>query len=483
MRSILFVVLQFIGFSLMAQVSLSLEDCLERARTQSPAARSAQLEMQAQNFDYQAFKASFLPQVSLSADLPGLTRSITNITQDDGSIKFIPQSQTFSTLSLNLSQQIPQTGGTLFAYSSIFNRLDLENRDNVFWQSSPFVIGYRQPIFQLNRMKWERKTQSIAFQIAQIRYSETIERTAREVQEIYFDALISSINYEIASKNLANNDTIYKISQGRYNVGKIAENELLQSELSYLNAQTDQASAQISYEQAIRRLQIALGLDAQQQIRLLPPQRVEPITLSPEAAIAKALEHSSLLQLVQQTEIQTEQNLALARQNSRPTANLNATFGLNGTDITAYQAYQNLVDRETFSVGLNMPILQWGSAKAELQAAQARAQQVQVDNQQIKRSFENDIRYQVLNLQLLAIQLNRATKGDTVAQRRYTLTKNRYLVGKVDIQALFIAQNEKDNARRSYITTLRSYWRALSELRVSSLYDFEQDLPIRWNWN
>lgn len=483
MRRILFILILMAGSSAFAQLSLSLEDCLERARTQSPAAQSARLAMQARSFDYDAFKASYLPQITLSADLPGLTRSISNITQDDGTIKFIPQSQTFSTISLNVSQQIPQTGGTVFAYSSLFNRLDLENFDNRLWQTSPFVVGYRQPLFQFNRMKWERKTESMDFQIAQIQYSEIIEQASRDVQEIYFTALIAQINYDIASKNLANNDTIFKISQGRFNVGKIAENELLQSELSFLNAQTEQASAQINYERAIRRLQIALGIDPSQELQLIPPQEVNPITLSPEEAIAKANEYSSLLQIVRQNELQVEQAVARAKQNTRPTANLNASFGLNGTDFTLGQAYQNTVDRETFSIGVDMPIIQWGAGKAQLQAAQARAAQTQVDNQQLKLNFENDIRYQVLNLQLLATQLERASQGDTVAQRRYELTKNRYLVGKVDIQALFIAQNEKDNARRNYITTLRSYWRAISELRLNSLYDFENQAPIRWEWN
>ncbi len=483
MRFFCLLLLQLAVIPLSAQMTLSLEQCLQMARSNSPAARSAQLSMQANYYDYESFKAGFLPQLSLSADLPGLTRSITNITQDDGTIKFIPQSQTFSTVSLNLSQQIPQTGGTLFAYSSLFNRLDLENGDNVLWQSSPFVVGFRQPLFQINRMKWERQIQGIDFQIAQLRFSEVIEQTAREVQEIFFDALIASINYDIASKNVANNDTIFQISKGRYNVGKIAENELLQSELSYLNAQTEQASAQINYEQAIRRLKIALGLEDGLEIQLLSPSEANILQVDPEEAIGKALEYSNLIQTMDRSQTQAEQNLAFARQNTRPTANLNASFGLNGTDVTLPASYQNLVDRETFSLGLEVPLLQWGAARAEVQAAEARADQARLENQQIKRSFENDIRYRVLNLQLLSAQLFRASKGDTVALRRYELTKNRYLVGKVDIQALFIAQNEKDNARRSYITTLRSYWRAVSELRISSLYDFEKQEPIRWNWN
>jgi outer membrane protein TolC len=59
---------------------------------------------------------------------------------------------------------------------------------------------------------------------------------------------------EIQQKNLANNDTLYKIAVGRYNLGKIAENELLQMELSVMNAKTNLAQAQLDVE--LRQLEL-----------------------------------------------------------------------------------------------------------------------------------------------------------------------------------------------------------------------------------
>jgi outer membrane protein TolC len=52
------------------------------------------------------------------------------------------------------------------------------------------------------------------------------------------------------------------------------------------------------------------------------------------------------------------------------------------------------------------------------------------------------------------------------------VAKNRYLIGKIDITNLQIAQNEKDMARLSYFQALRQYWVAYYQLRRASLYDF-----------
>ena len=42
----------------------------------------------------------------------------------------------------------------------------------------------------------------------------------------------------------------------------------------------------------------------------------------------------------------------------------------------------------------------------------------------------------------------------------------------IDITNLQLAQTEKDNARTSYLQTLRQYWAAYYQLRRSTLYDF-----------
>jgi outer membrane protein TolC len=59
------------------------------------------------------------------------------------------------------------------------------------------------------------------------------------------------------------------------------------------------------------------------------------------------------------------------------------------------------------------------------------------------------------------------------------VARNRYLIGRIDITNLLIAQNERDSARRSYIQALRNYWLGVYNLRRLTLYDFETQSRIR----
>lgn len=460
------------------QKTLNLEQCQQMARNNSPASKIAVLTKKAQQFDYQAFKAGFKPQVSLNGNLPGLSRSIDNILQDDGSIRFVPQSQTFSTVSLNVSQAIPSTGGELFLFSSLFNRLDLTNTSNQLWQSSPFVVGINQPLFSINRFRWNQRDQDASIALVRIDYIAALEAASRRATELYFDVLIAQTSREIAQLNVANNDTIFIISKGRYSVGKIAENDLLQSELSLMNARTELETAELNYNQAMKRLHIVLGMPQSEQIRLDAPGATPFIETSATEAASQAMQSGRLQLAANLQRVRASRDLAEAKSQNRISADLNATFGLNQTATNLGDAYRNPVDRETFSIGLSMPLLQWGAGRDRVEAAQARLEATELGITQSIAEYEVEVAYQISNLQVLEQQLKRSARGDTIAARRYEVAKQRYLVGKIDLQSLFIAQQEKDGARRGYLRTLRSYWLAIAQLREQTLYDFVENKAI-----
>src|SRR5256886_3991915 len=76
-----------------------------------------------------------------------------------------------------------------------------------------------------------------------------------------------------------------------------------------------------------------------------------------------------------------------------------------------------------------------------------------------------------------ALQLSQArrnvallAKADTVGQKRFEVAYNRYVIGRIAIDNLYIAQTEKDQALTSFVQGLRGYWQAhRSEEHTSEL--------------
>jgi outer membrane protein TolC len=56
---------------------------------------------------------------------------------------------------------------------------------------------------------------------------------------------------------------------------------------------------------------------------------------------------------------------------------------------------------------------------------------------------------------------------------------NRYVIGRISIDNLYLAQNEKDQALASYVQALRGFWSAYYQLRKTTLYDFERGEALR----
>ena len=94
---------------------------------------------------------------------------------------------------------------------------------------------------------------------------------------------------------------------------------------------------------------------------------------------------------------------------------------------------------------------------------------------QDQRSFLQEITTLVAQFEVLKSQIEISEQSDLVAQERYNVSQNQYLIGKIDITNLNIALTEKDQAKRSYLAALRSYWKAYFDLRRLTLYDFSHD--------
>ncbi|MCB0835622.1 MAG: TolC family protein [Bacteroidetes bacterium] len=483
-RLIIFIIFLSIGTAqfLFAQnqetLILSLEECIEMAKAQSPYSAMAKYRQQASSFDYQAFRSSLKPQINFSSDFPGLRRSFANVQQDDGSPKFIYQSQTYSDVSLDLRQNIPLTGGNISVFSSLSNFAILDTNNFTNWRSSPMAIRISQPLFQFNFLKWNKMEAEINYDLSKLEMVQELETVAANTTRMYFELLTAQQSLKRAQINVVNNDTIFQLSEGRFSVGKIAENELLQSQLNQMNARTSLNQAELAHKRAIEALKIQLGLEEHITVEAFIPDNPANLEIDPEYAVEEARKHSLTLRQNQLSQLQAERNVKVAKSNNRFTADINASFGLNQTGATLEEAIQNPIDQEFFSVGINVPIIQWGGGKAEVGAALTRQKETQARIAQSEKEFDNDIYFQVMNIKQLYMQLALSGKADTVASRRYEITKNRYLIGKISIQDLFIAQSEKDRAQVEYISNLSAFWLALANLRASTLFDFVRMQPI-----
>ncbi|HEU5186418.1 MAG TPA: TolC family protein [Gemmatimonadaceae bacterium] len=461
-----------------AQQTLTLQDAIALAQRQGLAAQAASSARDAERWRNRAFNARRLPQLSLEGTVPSINRGISPVFRPDGTTAFVTQREMESSVALTLSQAVPATGGEIFVSSGL-TRLDrYGEEDSRLWQSTPVVFGIRQQLFRSNTLKWDEREQDARAEVAEQRYLESREEVALATANAFFDVYGAELTLANAAANAAINDTLHLLNTGRYEVGKIGENDLLQSELAVLRARTSLDGARLERDRAMAELKRLTSLPPDVTLAIVVPASAPDVQADTTVAVAQALRNRSQMRSLELEDIVARRQVSQARLNTGFGMSVSASAGFNQTAPVFDDAYRSLLDRQRLTVEVAMPLVQWGGRRAEIQAARAEQDRVGALARETRASVEQDARFAALALPLARRQLATSAKADTVAAKRFDVAKNRYIIGRIDIGDLYIAQSEKDAALLSYVEALRNYWLAYYRLRRLTLYDFEAGRPL-----
>ncbi len=459
-----------VTLTLNAQKRYSLTDIIEQAKSQSPASKQAETRKENRYWQYRLFKSDYNPQLSLFGALPNYNRDFFGNRQDNGQIVFQSREQTNSNLGLGLQQPLAFSGGNV-SVNSFLNQFNDITGDFTQWNTTLVNVQLNQPLFAFNELKWAKRTEPVRFEESKREYVEELEFISGESVDRFFDYLDAQVNLEISSYNLANNDTIYNIEQGRYNIGTTSKDKLLQVELQLLRSRQEVAQAQLDLETSRLALITYLGLNSGESFELLLPEVIPDFTPEERTALTYAKANRADFLAFERRRMEAQRDVARAKAD-RFSANLTAAYGLNAAGETFDDSYNDANNQQRINVTFSMPLIDWGRNKASRRTAIANQQLTEFVIRQQEQNFEQEVITQVKQFEVLRIQIEISKKSDEVAQERYLVAQNRYLIGKIDITNLNIALTEKDAARRSYIASLRSFWASYYELRRLTLYDF-----------
>jgi outer membrane protein len=452
---------------------LSLQDAIAMAQHQGPSAQAARSTRDASRYRDHAFNATnLLPQVTLQGNAANLNRGINPITLPDGSTQFVSQAQNQSSLGLAVSQRIPLTGGTLTVGTAV-SRIDLfGDQTNKYWQTTPVVIGLQQDLFKPRTLIWDQKVEALGANVAERSYLEAREDVAATTSAAFFDLYSAQMSLVNAASNAAVNDTLYTLSKGRFEVGKIGENELLQSELALLRARAAVDDAKLTRDRAEAALRRNLDYPAGVDFAIVTPDSIPTVDVNPDIAVREALKNSSAVEQSELETVQAQRQTTQARLNNRFNATIAASVGFNQTASVFGQAYESPLGKQQLQVGVNMPMIQWGAGRANVEAARADEERTTANNKIRRDALIEDARFSALQLQQAQRNVLISAKADTVAEKGFDVAKNRYVIGKIAILDLYNAQSQKDAAVLAYVASLRNYWTSYYHLRRVTLYDF-----------
>lgn len=462
-----------IGAETYAQQTYSLEDIVQMAKGQSPFAKQAETRKENRYWAYRFYRSNYNPQLRLNGNFPDYNKDYFQNRLDDGTIRYQQREQTNTTVNLGLEQPIFLTGGTLSVNTG------LNRYDDYFYnieQYSGTVVNIRldQPILGFNDLRWDRKTEPLVYEESKRSFVEEMENISQQASTRFFTVIDAQINLQLAEYNRANNDTIYKIEQGRYNIGTTTKDKLLQAELQLLQSRQQVTAARINLQNSKLNMRSYIGLRDSDEFNLVLPEGIPALQMNAEKALEYARQNRADFIAFERRKVEAEREVAQAR-GQRYQINLVASYGLNNSGDQMSDIYADPLSQQRINIGFNFPVLDWGRNRARMKTALANQKLNNYVIDQDEVIFEQEIMTQVAQFEVLLSQIEITKKSDEIAQERYVVSQNRYLIGKIDITNLNLALKDKDEAKRAYVDALRAFWTAYYELRRLTLYDFSSN--------
>jgi outer membrane protein TolC len=454
--------------------TLTLDEVIQLARQNSRSARTAQTRRTLGYWSYQVYRSGLKPQLVFRGTLPAYQNRATPITQNDGSVAFRTVNQNNSNLSLGLDQVLPWTNTTVSVGTNLLRFDDFDN-DITRYQGDPFNISIAQPLFEVNPFKWDKIIEPLQYEQSKRSYVQDLEQASQTAAVLFFRLLVQQKNLQIARQNELANDTVFRVEQGRYNIGTSTEDKLLQTELDLLLAKSDAQQAQLEVQSLSLELRNFIGLNENVDLELIAPLEVPDFQIDYQTALQYAKDNRSEYLNFQVQRLEAQRTVAEAK-SRRFSATLNASYGFNSAQVNELSGVyegNNTASGSTVRLGFSLPILDGGRNKARMNVAYERQKLTDFTIEQDIINFEQEISNAVRNFRQIIEQIAIAKKSEEIALKRFEITNGRYLAGKVDILDLANARTGKDSAIRSYVSALQQYWGAYYELRALTLYDFQ----------
>lgn len=458
---------------------LSLPQVVDMAKSNSIAAKQAITVKETKYWEWRTFRSNYQPQLALEGTLPGYTKSYTQVLQPNGTILFQPVHNDNSSLTLNFKQSIAATGGTIYGTTQLQRFADFD-RNNVLYNGIPYGIGYTQPLLQFNSLRWDKKIEPLKLNESKQAYIEAQEKIAITVTEYYFDLLLAQVNLSIANTNLENTQRILHIANTKFELGKIAKNEILQLQLEQLNAQKAVGTAKRDMEIATLNLRSYIGLEGDDRIVLDMPTAVKQMTVAADKVLAEAFENRSDAIAFVRRIAEAKRDVAKAKGENGLTATLKANLGFSNAANNAFDIYRSPKSQQSVQLQLSIPVLDWGRSKSRTKTAEANEKFTTYAVEQDKQTFKQQIVTQVTLFNMMKEQLQLTATAETIAAEKYKIASERYVLGNLSITDLSIAFQENDRAKRDYVASLKDFWGAYYQLRYLSLYDFEKNQKITY---
>ncbi|MDR0845293.1 MAG: TolC family protein [Tannerella sp.] len=469
------------GSHLSAQqpVTLTLEQTITIASDSSLEAFRSKNMYLADYWQFRTYQAGRLPGLTLNLTPVEYYRDIVRRYDSGDDIDIYRKQQSlYSSGGLEVKQNFDLTGGSFFMNTDLGYMRNFGENTYTQYTSVPIRFGYRQSLLGYNPFKWERKIEPLKFEKAKKQFLYNLEQVSEQATTSFFDLAMAQAEYDLAKENVASTDTLYRTGEQRHKIASITQADLLTLKLDAVNARNTLKNAEIALKRAMFSLASYLNFDKNTEIRLRLPQRPRNMEISVDEALYLARENNPAFLDLRRQILEAEQNVDRTRKESMFNASMMASIGFNQVANRFRDVYSDPMQQDIVSISVSIPLVDWGVRKGKYNIARNTLNVTRISASQSELTIEEDVIMTVGDFNVQQNLIISAEEALELSQMAYAETRQRFIIGKADINSLTLSFQRQQQAQNNHIIALKNYWLSYYKIRKLTLYDFEKELPL-----
>ena len=434
---------------------------------------------QASFWEYRAFKAARLPSLTLNMTPVEYNREFIRRYEPDNNIDvYRIQQSLYSSANIAVNQNLDITGGTFFIDSEFGFLRNFGQAAFSQYSSVPIRIGYIQSLTGFNPFRWEKKIEPLKYEKAKKQYLYSREEVSESVIEYFFTLALAQAEYEMAFDNVKSADTLFRVGEERFKIMAISQADMMTLKLDAINARNSLKTIEIDLQKATFNFRSFLNLAEGSEFEIVLPTHPQYISIPIDRALEYARINNPDYLANQQEILEAELEVERTSRQAAFSADLWLSTGFNQVAETIRGAYRSPLQQNIVRIGLSVPILDWGVRKGQVNMAKNNLNVAQISVQQKELNLEQEVIVTVGDFNIQQDMINSAEEALDLAVTAYNATRQRFIIGKSDINSLTLSLNRQKEAQKNFISVLKNYWLSYYRIRKLTLYDFEKQASL-----
>lgn len=453
---------------------MTLTESIQLAVDSSLQSFRAENVYRASMWEFRAFKAARLPSLNLNMTPMRYNREFVQRYDPDNNIDvYRSQQSLYSSANFSLNQNLDLTGGTFFVDSELGFLRNIGQHTFTQFTSVPIRIGYMQSLVGFNPFRWEKHIEPLKYKRAKRQFIYDREEISESVIEHFFNLAMAQSEHEMAKDNIQSADTLYRIGEERFKIASISQADMYTLKLDAINAKNTLKNIEIELKKAIHNFRSYLNMDEQSDVDIQLPDRPRNLIVDVEEALLYSKQNNPDYLKNEQEVMEAQMELERTNKNASFQANLQLSAGFNQVASSFAGAYRNPLQQNIIAVGLSIPLVDWGVRKGKVNMAKNNLKVVKTSIEQKEINLQQEVTVTVNEFNIQQDMINSAEEALGLATAAYNATKQRFIIGKSDINSLTLSLNRQKDAQKNYISALKNYWLSYYKIRKLTLYDFE----------